>query len=941
MKILKDFINIHILFYILALSLLSLGQADADFICGTVYTDEGTTNIGANKTVRIKVNGAGDYTDETNTNGLYCNGTVAADAGDVITVFLDDETEDGTSVTKSHGGDYGDFNIYQNHIIARHDNGSNISIANMANYDKDQDADILFDAETAGPDTLTVDPDNVFYIWPNSAFFPEYNTFPIVNVDDIKIAALATYYTDYMCATTNVSGSWINLGTYDSHTDYNWCGSVTFDADQPGTHTITSGGDAFYNLTFSPSASVTYTLEDALEVDNDLTIVSGTLDVNSNYSITVEGDWSITGGTFLARNGLVTFDDDTPNSRTITTGNSAFYALTFSPSNASTPTLLTTYTLQDALDVDNDLSIMTGTFDTSASGTNSITVGGDWSKDPPSTFVVNNSTVTFDGTGAQSVTTGGADWNEIEVTNSSSSGVTFSDNFTSTKLTCTTPDAHLTFKSGETFVISADGGLDLEGADGQPIVLSATNPGSQWTINPSEGSWTVFDVDVKDSINADPLYINPSDSIDSGNNYNWFYQDACITRISPSDPSIESGGSIEFSAANAACSQTPAYTWSYTSASIGSTISANGLYIAGTNNTGNPVEEDVKVTDTANSVNDTVTVCVGKDGCSVAVSPSAKTLASRGTIQFSAANTGCAQGSFTWELTSSIGSRISTDGLYTAGTNSGADTFVDTITLTDTSNCVIDTATVTIPGYSPPALTTTVPAPTSSTTTTSITTTPTTTSTISATTTTPVPCALRLTPQATTVTQGETITFEVTSSGECDTNEYEWSLSSNTDSSIESMGATCVYTAGENYTSDPLTDTIIVQDIANGEITASATVTLNSEEEVLSLRALPDSLAKTLFLPYPAWLSLEGTGTHFDPLASVITLDPPTALWPLFTLVTDSTNIISFILVMPAWFAGSDNETVTITVTTGDISVSATVDIEFVPSMMGEENNIQ
>jgi hypothetical protein len=96
-----------------------------------------------------------------------------------------------------------------------------------------------------------------------------------------------------------------------------------------------------------------------------------------------------------------------------------------------------------------------------------------------------------------------------------------------------------------------------------------------------------------------------------------------------------------------------------------------------------------------------------------------------------------------------------------------------------------------------------------------------------------------------------------------------------------------------------------------------------------------------LFLPYPACLSLEGTGTHFDPLDSVITFDPPTAVWPLFTLVTDETTIASLILVMPSWFAGSDNEPVTITVTTGDQSVSASVDIEFVPSMMGEENNIQ
>jgi hypothetical protein len=668
-------------------------------------------------------------------------------------------------------------------------------------------------------------------------------------------------------------------------------------------------------------------LEDALDVDNGLYIFKGTLDTNSleNNPVTVGAQWNInTGSAFVANKGIVTFDNSQSTTKNINPNGSPFYNLTINGNPGAV------HLLQASLDVENDLTITAGILDTNSAESNTITIAGDWKNSD--TFRAQSGLVTFDGTASQNVNTGGSDWSDIEVTNDST--VTFLDNFTASNFTCTTPDAHLTFKSGETFEITASGGLDLQGADGQPIVLSATNPGSPWTINPSGGSWNVFDVDVMDSINANILYINPSDSIDSGNNYNWFSQDECITLISPSDPSIDSGGSIEFSASNAACSQTPVYNWSVTSG-IGSTIYANGLYTAGTNNTANPVEEDVKVTDSANSVTDTVTVCVGIDGCSVAVSPSYQSIASRKTIQFSATNTGCAQGVLTWEVTSSMGSRISADGLYTAGTNSGADTLVDTITLTDTSNCVLDTATVTIPGYSPPqpTTTTTVSETIISTTTSTI---AAVTTTISANTTTTVPCELRLTPQSGTAAQGETITFEITSSGNCDTSQYEWSLSSNTDSSIEARGTKCIYTAGENYTADPLTDTITVRDTTNGDIRADAKITLNSEDEVLSLRALPDSLAKTSFMPYPAWISLEGTGTHFDPLDSVITFDPPTAVWPLFTMVTDSTNITLFILVMPSWFAGSDSEPVTITVTTGDIAVSATINIEFVPSMLGE-----
>jgi hypothetical protein len=47
---------------------------------------------------------------------------------------------------------------------------------------------------------------------------------------------------------------------------------------------------------------------------------------------------------------------------------------------------------------------------------------------------------------------------------------------------------------------------------------------AQWNINPSNGSWSVSYVDVQDANNLRITYIDPSDSIDGGNNTNWFTQ---------------------------------------------------------------------------------------------------------------------------------------------------------------------------------------------------------------------------------------------------------------------------------------------------------------------------------------------------------------------------------------------------------------------------------
>src|SRR5690606_28154544 len=83
-----------------------------------------------------------------------------------------------------------------------------------------------------------------------------------------------------------------------------------------------------------------------------------------------------------------------------------------------------TFTLEDALDVNDNLTITGGSLDTKAAENNNITVGGNFTNND--IFISNSNTVTFDGTGAQSLVAGGTgignndatlDFNDLVIAN--------------------------------------------------------------------------------------------------------------------------------------------------------------------------------------------------------------------------------------------------------------------------------------------------------------------------------------------------------------------------------------------------------------------------------------------------------------------------------------------------------------------------------------------
>ena len=278
-----------------------------EIISGTVYSDEGVTNAGSGLTVRLIVNGVDAGSDVTDAGGAYSI-TATVLAGDAILVYVDnDATIDATTVTIAPGANLSGFDIYADHVITRHDNGGSLT-----NADMDTAVGAFSDAEieySVSAGVLTVPSPNELYIPTGHTFAPggDVTTFDIevlgtiVNGGSDKISV----ENDWVAAAGTFSGS----------------GTVQFTS---GSATFTPGASSYSTVTVALNIGATLTLGGALDVNNNLRIQSGTLDVStSNYAINLAGNFTNL-DTFTARAGTVTLD----GTNQIISGSTTFYNLT-------------------------------------------------------------------------------------------------------------------------------------------------------------------------------------------------------------------------------------------------------------------------------------------------------------------------------------------------------------------------------------------------------------------------------------------------------------------------------------------------------------------------------------------------------------------------------------------------------------------------------------
>ncbi len=355
------------------------------------------------------------------------------------------------------------------------------------------------------------------------------------------------------------------------------------------TYTVSGGVPVIFttwtyqNLQVNGSG-FTYQAKGQLTVNQDLSILAGTLDMLNSSSVTLRGSWSNTGGNFTARTSTVAFaasaaetieSNGSPFSSVLING-SGSWVLQDSMTVISTMTLIggvldsgnnnvslggswwnvggtflpgisvASFTATTAQKIRSDgnnftqmvfngtggswvlqdsmtvTSTVTLNAGTLNTGSQAIGLGGDWLMTNPALFTINQSTLSLTGGTGQRVNTLGQNLHVIIDSNTNSGGVIFASSFTAYSLTVNSDD----LGSATTVYFNAGStftitNLSLTGNTGQRVWMRSTTDGTQWMFN-NTGSNYVSYVDVQDSDAKQGLLIRAgANSLNILNNENW------------------------------------------------------------------------------------------------------------------------------------------------------------------------------------------------------------------------------------------------------------------------------------------------------------------------------------------------------------------------------------------------------------------------------------
>ena len=380
---------------------------------GTVYSDEGETPLLTAPTISIAINGNYEQSVEASAvDGSFMFEDIDPQAtGTPIVIYIDGETEKGAAYNRYSGqGEVTGFDIYQNKIIARHDDQGPLTVANINSYDSDQDNDILC---TVTGFAFSVAAGNELYVWQGNQFESGSGD---MAMDDVEIHGQFTAIGEQVIT---VIGDWdATEGLFAAAFS-----TVEFTSTTTG-NIIKSNNQPFWNLTLN-GAGGEWILFDSSTTTATTTITQGTLiqgaDVNfETGSMLIEDGASFTKASGI---GILIFEDQGEGffedenevknnlgnvqigySPAVTNLNSDFVAdsLTISSGDSF-------FTRGYEVDITNFITIY-GIYDCINSkepdGT-ITTLGTDWTLAAGGVFVAGNSTTTFDGAADSSLSSGG------------------------------------------------------------------------------------------------------------------------------------------------------------------------------------------------------------------------------------------------------------------------------------------------------------------------------------------------------------------------------------------------------------------------------------------------------------------------------------------------------------------------------------------------------
>ncbi len=471
-------------------------SSSAITIAGNVYSDEGPTvsTVCDNSTqvVRLKIQGAGTYTSSCNSStGAYSIPGVAFNPGDTMTVFLD--TAGGrraASVSVDPVSSISNMHLYENRVIVRHEDVNPITIAQMAQYDSDQDADIPFDAEDTATDTLLVNGGTKLLVFASKTFTPGGNVMLSGGSANAWDGTLELATSSIFTIATNQShaiGGSLIVGSGASLTSAS--STFTMTATTTGK-IITLNGSSLYNVTFNGSGGNWSFSDSSMTTTNDFTITAGTVTMPTATS-TIGGSFQNTGGTFQHNNGAVVLSA-TAAGKTVRVNNSSFYTIEFNGVGGAWSFF------DSAATSSNNFIITNGTV---TAPSTRLTVGGSFQNFGTFTSGISELKLIATATG-KSIRAGGSAIYAMLI-----NGIGGSWSFTDTNATIT---RDLTILNGSTTLptgtLSVGGSWSTAGgtftANGGTVTMNATTTGktidpgtssfASLTLNSSAGGWTIL-----------------------------------------------------------------------------------------------------------------------------------------------------------------------------------------------------------------------------------------------------------------------------------------------------------------------------------------------------------------------------------------------------------------------------------------------------------------
>lgn len=282
-------------------------------ISGTVYSDEGSTPMGASvcdgvtKNVWLSMHGLtfASTTCAVGT-GAYTFTGIGYGVGNTVTVYINDETENAVTVTQDPVSSISNFDLYQDRVIIKHESSAAMTIADMSTWDSDNDDDILFNTETAGTDTLVLPANTKLIVWDGKKLTPGGNV--TVSGGGAGGAHDGTLELRPGATFTAVNGESHTIGgslLAGSSAIFTPAQSTITFTTSGAARTIDTNGAGFYNLSLTGSGS--WTVADTnLTVLGDYTQLAGTITL-PNATTTIGSAFNVSGGSFVANGGLLYF----------------------------------------------------------------------------------------------------------------------------------------------------------------------------------------------------------------------------------------------------------------------------------------------------------------------------------------------------------------------------------------------------------------------------------------------------------------------------------------------------------------------------------------------------------------------------------------------------------------------------------------------------------